>query len=455
LELLPAIIQNVVQPRNLALFCLVNKTFCEFTRPFLYHTIAVSPEHHEEKVIKIFRTLSSSPGLAKHVRKLEIRDVQEVPGGLHMDEIIDYYCPGLENTVNLRCFIWTREGALHPNILFSILKHPSLQELEINGNHPKNYEYTVLLRFTSLRRIKLITPSAHVVGILPAWLESLVDPLQSLTIVCGSAFAVTDALLEQVSRNLSGLDELHLTGCLRVTHEGLLNALRHNENGIKSLTIQRFSSLLDLQELDRQCRKGQLLNRLTSLTINLDDALLDSAWVVDIPSLISSSPLESFQLYCTTVFMAFRNIQLDGFIAALVSTHGPRLKHLSVHRLPISMKAFHDVCAGFTNLEHLFVVVDRRDLGLMGNSLSKATKLQAVHIHFVVVRINGLDLSYASPKDALHIVKQCGSAVTQIGSGDLVWQVVREATQAGEYETTIVGLSPGDRLEVPERFLGT
>jgi hypothetical protein len=88
-ELLPAIVQNVVKPSNLASFCLVNKVFCEFTRPFLYHTIAVFPWNHKEKVIRhnrksrrayltgptrkvtrLFRTLSSSPELAKHVRKL-------------------------------------------------------------------------------------------------------------------------------------------------------------------------------------------------------------------------------------------------------------------------------------------------------------------------------------------------------------------------------------------------
>lgn len=51
LELLPAIAQNVVKAESLASFCLVSKTFCEFTRPFLYHTIAVSPWNHKEKVM--------------------------------------------------------------------------------------------------------------------------------------------------------------------------------------------------------------------------------------------------------------------------------------------------------------------------------------------------------------------------------------------------------------------
>lgn len=57
-----------------------------------------------------------------------------------------------------------------------------------------------------------------------------------------SSTAVTDALLEQISENLSGLDELYLTGCQKVTHEGLVNALRYNKNGIRYLRVGDISS---------------------------------------------------------------------------------------------------------------------------------------------------------------------------------------------------------------------
>lgn len=52
LELLPGVIQNIVKPGSLASFCLVNRVWCEFTRPFLYHTIAVFPWNHKEKVFR-------------------------------------------------------------------------------------------------------------------------------------------------------------------------------------------------------------------------------------------------------------------------------------------------------------------------------------------------------------------------------------------------------------------
>ena len=170
---------------------------------------------------------------------------------------------GLANTVNLRSCAWTRAGTLTSEVLLAIVKHPHLQELAIDGGCHKCYDPTILPQFTSVRRISLIMPSPPVIGVLPMWLNSLVNPLQSLTIVCwvGTTLdvhlyqntepkstqdysAVTDELLEQMSENLSDLDELSLTGCTRVTREGLAKALYKNKNGIKSLGIGGVSTSL-------------------------------------------------------------------------------------------------------------------------------------------------------------------------------------------------------------------
>lgn len=69
------------------------------------------------------------------------------------------------------------------DVLFTILEHPSLQELEIDGRPSSFYEERILPKFTSLRRIKLIVPTPPVLEVLPEWLESLVSPLQNLSIV--------------------------------------------------------------------------------------------------------------------------------------------------------------------------------------------------------------------------------------------------------------------------------
>ena len=60
---------------------------------------------------------------------------------------------------------------------------------------------------------------------------------------------------------------------------------------------------------------------------------------------------------------------------------------------------------------------------LIGNSLAKATKLRAVHINFMTLRVEGTGSSYVSTEDALQIVNQCSPTVTQIGCANRVWQV--------------------------------
>lgn len=82
----------------------------------------------------------------------------------------------------------------------------------------------------------------------------------------------------------------------------------------------------------------------------------------NIPDLVSSSPLECFQLYSTPLAQDLKGIQLDYLVAALISAHGPRLKRFSINRLPISLEALYHVCTRFTSLEQLFIVVEQEDL---------------------------------------------------------------------------------------------
>lgn len=117
----------------------------------------------------------------------------------------------------------------------------------------------------------------------------------------------------------------------------------------------------DLPEFNLHCRKAQLLNRLTSLTININRTHWNSTWAQEIPSLVSSSPLEYLQLYGTTI-LKDNEARLDDFVASLISVHGSRLKRFSFHRLPISLKVLDVICTGFANLEQLFITLEEEDL---------------------------------------------------------------------------------------------
>ena len=59
----------------------------------------------------------------------------------------------------------------------------------------------------------------------------------------------------------------------------------------------------------------------------------------------------------------------------------------------------------------------------IGYSLSKATKLQAVHVNFLSVGVDGTESFHVPLGDALQIVKQCSHTLTQIGFASRVWQV--------------------------------
>jgi hypothetical protein len=61
LEMLPGIVQNIVQPSSLALICLVSKTVCKFTQPFLYHTITVLPWHRKVEKVLHFKLSCRAP----------------------------------------------------------------------------------------------------------------------------------------------------------------------------------------------------------------------------------------------------------------------------------------------------------------------------------------------------------------------------------------------------------
>lgn len=116
-------------------------------------------------------------------QRSEIRDFPKGLDSCYLDGLFRHCLRGIANTVNLRSCTWTRDGSLSSGILLAMLKHRSLQELEINGRHDGDYDHMILPQFTQIRRIKLIMPSSAVIEVLPAWLGALVDPLQSLSIV--------------------------------------------------------------------------------------------------------------------------------------------------------------------------------------------------------------------------------------------------------------------------------
>ena len=158
-------------------------------------------------------------------------------------------------------------------------------------------------------------------------------------------------------------------------------------------------------------------------------------WVVH---LLSSSPLETFQVYSD-------GFSLDSPISnelwsQLILTHGKRLLRISVHRMLISWEAIHSICVQCTKLEELFLHVDpdllvRRLIyknlvilkknhaqNKLGSCLSFAKALRTIHINYPMGAA-GNSSPVLPQTEALSILNQCSPTVTQVGCNTRVWEV--------------------------------
>jgi hypothetical protein len=177
--------------------------------------------------------------------------------------------------------------------------------------------------------------------------------------------------------NLANLRELFLTGCPKVTHRGVWAILSNNAAGIINLGLEGVSPNFvghypsysdhlvlriiiihpqDMGGFSQNCTRSGALAKLKSITLTVHQQLPLDIWMKDVLNLLSTAPLEKFQIYSSGPF--FESPSTDHFWSQLVRTHGQRLVRFSVHRMLISLDAINAICVGCTSLEQLFVVVE-------------------------------------------------------------------------------------------------
>ncbi|KAI6126784.1 hypothetical protein F5141DRAFT_1186126 [Pisolithus sp. B1] len=437
LELLIVIFNFVLKPYHLEALCLVNRAFNRFATPLLYRHIYIFPWHKDSKS-KVTMTLVECPHLAAYVQTLEIRDF---PKGLSTED--HSYLSGrcvraIRQCTNLKSCTWTKDGSLHSELLESLLDCQQLRELEINGNSAE-YDPLILTQFQSLRKISLIMPSVHVLNVLPMWIKASEATLRNLRIICKASTHVTDGLLESLSPNLAELECLHIFGCPKVTHKGT------GAPGHLSLSF-------DMTVFRTLCHRTQAFRRLRTITLTVPAHTLMLDWARDVYDLVSSAPLEAFQLYSTDVLS---DTQMAGdFWQKMVTSHGSRLKRISVHRIRVNLATLHTICSQCPRLEQLFVETERRDLETAASSFSLARNLRSLHITFPLARSEALMPPATTMHTALSISSRCSPTLTHIGFNTQVWQVRRVVCfyENGEehMEPTLV---PRENPEIPEQFL--
>jgi hypothetical protein len=121
----------------------------------------------------------------------------------------------------------------------------------------------------------------------------------------------------------------------------------------------------DMCTFSMQCIQSGSLLRLRSITLSMSVQTSNDIlkWLQRVQALLSSSPIEVFQVYSTfSYFDAGSMVAMNEFCSKIVTTHGCRLTRFSVHRIRIGIDIILDICLRCVALEQLFVVVHSQDL---------------------------------------------------------------------------------------------
>ncbi|KAJ2919166.1 hypothetical protein MD484_g1243, partial [Candolleomyces efflorescens] len=230
-----------------------------------------------------------------------------------------------------------------------------------------------------------------------------------------------------------------------------------------------------------QCSTTEALKHLRSITLTISRTLADvEGWTKSVLHLLSSSPLERFQIYATSSSSASANsdvavpqgpvdLTMAKFWTNLVAAHGHRLLRFSVHRMPIGLESIHQICSLCPNLEELFMVAEPRSLDTLPNAFCKAPRVRTIHINYPLAIQSTTDSDdedneaagthHEDPRpvlslsEALALVKRSGPSITQFGCNTKVWQVGRAISVQDGIVTSEVVLLPYESPDIPEQFL--
>ena len=189
-----------------------------------------------------------------------------------------------------------------------------------------------------------------------------------------SSAIVPDWLLEQiclVSMNCTWQDvrEWHMkdswTHCITIRKEAKVSALRIYPPCLYSVMHHPSPSVVpDFIFKGPTSIRSTVLEGTTVESLDLSDHQhqLRSVEICMDEGYSWACLLVATRVLSTPLVKDLKGIQLNYFVATLISTHGPHLKHFSINRLPISLRTLHKICAGFTNFKQLFTIVKQEDL---------------------------------------------------------------------------------------------
>lgn len=139
----------------------------------------------------------------------------------------------------------------------------------------------------------------------------------------------------------------------------------------------------------------------------------------------------------------------------------------------MSLPVIEEMCKKCTLLEQFFVTIKPGSLDTLASFLIHAKSLRIVHINYLFSRSAltsegdksttsaDTDDIVISKAQALSIVRQCSSSLSQFGCNSWVWQVLRkievdtskEGSREGNKFKIRLELAPYESPDVPEQFL--
>ncbi|KAG8891497.1 hypothetical protein FRB99_003555, partial [Tulasnella sp. 403] len=357
-ELLTNVFENLEKRQDCASVALVDRNFHSFVNPLLYKWIAIHSWRKDckEKVKQLFDTLASRSDLAHYVEILELRDSPRWAFGTsEAYSFHDTVVKGLSHCINLKSFIWTRDGTLRDDFLDTIHEHcPKLTELEINGRSEPLYNPALLTRFTRLSKITIFMPDSSFASILPEWISATGSCLKSLDFICKTSSRITDNTLESLAMHAPNLEHLRLVGTARITSRGI-GALAAAEPQLKSLALE--AAEFDVLALSLHVMRHKSFRQLTSISITQPSHFSARDFFTSLNSVLESSPLEEFQIFRPGGEIRRPNALPDDFLKVLLLRHGSRLKKIAVQGLETSSGAIEAITRCCPNMEKLFLVL--------------------------------------------------------------------------------------------------
>ncbi|TRM66963.1 hypothetical protein BD626DRAFT_452299 [Schizophyllum amplum] len=219
LELIFSFLAN----KDLPNVALVSRSFYTAVLPRLYRILPFKQSHAKRypKIVSPFDAVLAHPGLAVHVRQVDLQCVPLYKSNPHSVFLRDCtrtlaLCTNLQT---FRCSVPS-----FPCFLPSLENKPRLTSMRING-FLTTKQVELLLQLTSLESLVVDSASWTLIDALPRWAASLKETLESLTLYV--APDLNETVLKSTILELTRLRALHVVGCQNIDHIAVLHLTEH------------------------------------------------------------------------------------------------------------------------------------------------------------------------------------------------------------------------------------